>query len=455
MGLFGRKKKSDIEQIWIGVVPLPVSFEGRHIALSGSTGTGKTVALRRIVSTIRARGDAALIVDAGGELMSEFRRPGDTILNPFDARSVRWDPIHEMQHHAADAPRLAMSLVPPAGGGSAESWAGYSRALLEVLLPLAADVGELTELLFLRPTYPPEPDKNGMVAPHEPALSELCAGSSAGRLFAPGSAHYLSNILSELGSHLGWLRHASRCSGAAWSARKWVQSIDENPSVVWMPIRADQRQALAPMAASVVTQSILQILSLAPSNTRRVWIICDEIGSYPAIPDFAQSLTQGRKFGLRVVIGLQSVAQVIRSYGIHGAQEILSCLGTVLALRPGDPDTAEWTSRLFGSREVIRKNKSKSDHGSSSSEQRRDERVLLPLQLSQLKDLYGYLKLPGDYQAAQIKLNILTRTDDVTSPFIPAKWLSSGAEPTQKQKAPAQETGLKLSIDLDAEAPQL
>lgn len=47
----------------IGTVPIPVRLETRHMAMIGTTGSGKTTALRQLLDGIEARGEAALVYD--------------------------------------------------------------------------------------------------------------------------------------------------------------------------------------------------------------------------------------------------------------------------------------------------------------------------------------------------------------------------------------------------------
>ena len=432
MGFFCRKK-SDVERISVGGVPLPISFEGRHLAMSGATGSGKTVSIRSIVRTIRRRGDSALIIDAGGELMSEFYKHGDVILSPLDARSMRWDVVDELET-TADSARLAAALIPAGSGGSGgdgDEWIGYSRALVAGVLPLAADIRQLHDLLILADSYPPQPDKNGTVPHHTPSLSELLAGTPAGMLFEAGASRMLASVRGLVGTKLGWLPHASAVEGEGWSARGWAKNIDSRPAVVWLPVRADHRHMMSPLVTAIVSQAITQILSLSSSPTRRVWLLMDELGRYPAISDLPSALTEGRKFGLRVIVGYQSVSQLINSYGHHKSVEILSCIGTHLVLRSADPDSSEWGSRLLGSREVIRKTKSRGDHGTTSNEQIREERLVPPSELASLPDLAGYMRSPGDYQIVKVTIPLPARSEKKTDAYQAAPWVQMMRQPEQ------------------------
>ncbi|HEU0195997.1 MAG TPA: type IV secretion system DNA-binding domain-containing protein [Nevskiaceae bacterium] len=422
-------------KIHIGGVPIPQRMEGRHFSLSGATGAGKTVAIRALLRTIRARADNAVVVDAGGELMSEFGRPDDLILSPLDGRSVRWDPVRELAS-PADSQRVALALIPDIGpdGGSGAEWSAYARTLVAACLAVARDLDELADLLFSVPSY-------SDVKAGTTGLDEILADTPAAQFFAPGAARMTASIRAIVGSRLQWLPFASAVTGAPWTARRWAASLDgaerkKQGRIVWIPVRADHAQMLAPYVAAVLQQMIVQTLSLAPSPARNIWFFVDEFGSYPRIADLPQILTQGRKFGGRVVLGYQSVAQLESRYGRPGSQSILSCIGTHLVLRQGDPQSAEWASQLLGKREVIRHTASSSIHGTTDSEQIRDEPVVHPADLARLPDLVGYLRVPGDYPVARVRLPIPPRSGGEMPANIPAPWLAKVRSAPAKDGAP-------------------
>ena len=71
-------------------VAKPPADETKHFKLIGTTGTGKSTAIRELVHGALLRGDRAVIADPDGGYLSRFYDPtkGDVILNPLDARSA-------------------------------------------------------------------------------------------------------------------------------------------------------------------------------------------------------------------------------------------------------------------------------------------------------------------------------------------------------------------------------
>ena len=102
----------------IGNVALQAGSEVQHMMFLGSTGTGKSQAIMRILETARQQGHAALVYDRGGLFLERFFRPGDVVLNPLDARSRPWSPWAEIRT-LPDADRLSEALIPPGTGEGA------------------------------------------------------------------------------------------------------------------------------------------------------------------------------------------------------------------------------------------------------------------------------------------------------------------------------------------------
>ena len=87
-----------------------------HFLIVGDSGTGKSAAIRQMLSQIWERGEAAIVYDPAMEYLPQFYNEarGDVILNPLDARCPFWTPGDEVPHEA-EALTLAVSLFPDQG----------------------------------------------------------------------------------------------------------------------------------------------------------------------------------------------------------------------------------------------------------------------------------------------------------------------------------------------------
>src|SRR6202044_2421301 len=95
-----RLKKSRRELLTLAGVGVAALDETKHFKLIGTTGTGKSTAIRELLGAALARGDRAIFADPDGGYLAHYfdRRRGDIILNPFERDSVKWDLFAEIQN---------------------------------------------------------------------------------------------------------------------------------------------------------------------------------------------------------------------------------------------------------------------------------------------------------------------------------------------------------------------
>ena len=424
----GRPARRERGAIPIGQVSIPRDIETQHVLLSGSTGTGKSLALQALVDTIRDRaGERAVVVDPGGELMARYWRCGDTLLNPLDARSVAWSPLAEMIS-AADAERLAKSLLPDTEGPDAQQWQLYAQGLTSAVLQrLMERRGSSTNADLVQ----------GLTVASSDDLEGLVSGLPAQTLFDSGAAKMLGSVRAIIGAYLAPYRFLPPGAGAdAWSLRRWVEG---GSGWLWIPVRADLSTALRPLIAAWIGELVSAVLALPPDRNRRLWLLLDELAALGRVQALSDALTQGRKFGLCACAGLQTVAQLRGAYGLQGAQTLLSCFSSQLILRAGDPETADWGSRLLGDQQLSRRVRSEGSGSGGShsgeSEQISIERVVLPSEIAGLPDRRGFLKLAGDFPIARVEIPIPPARAEVCRPFVAAT--ATGATASEPAAPPA------------------
>src|SRR5437588_458712 len=112
--------------------PIPAPDETKHFKVIGTTGTGKSTAIREFLGGALDRGDRAVIADPDGSYRQRFFDParGDLILNPFD-------PLAAREHVAAQTPGALLSV---------RKWIRQGRGVL--FLPYrASEVASLRHLI--------------------------------------------------------------------------------------------------------------------------------------------------------------------------------------------------------------------------------------------------------------------------------------------------------------------
>jgi type IV secretory pathway TraG/TraD family ATPase VirD4 len=390
-------RRACVELAGIALAP---AEETRHFKLIGTTGTGKSTAIAALLATALARGDRAVVTDADGGYAARFheRRRGDVILNPFDARSVKWDPFAEVQA-PWDVEQLASGLIPDSEDSSGREWRGYARTFLTAVMRRCCECGrcdsrELWRLLTAAPSA---------------ELRPLVAGTPAQPFLEPENARMFGSIRAVAGSAAAAFEYVQAQRARSFSVRGWVA---QGRGVLFMPYGAAQIAALRSIIAAWVRLAIFEAMS-QPEQDQRLWFIVDELDSLGAIDGLKDALARLRKFGGRCVLGFQSIAQVSSTYGSGEAQTLVENCGNTLILRCAGSEhggTSQFASRLIGEREVIRRQTARgrdreglfaargARRSTNVSEQHLVETAVLAAELEQLPDLTGYLRTAGSPQ---------------------------------------------------------
>ena len=383
-------------QISVAGVPMPREVETLHLMVGGSTGSGKSVLIREMAYSALLRGDRIIVADPNGDMLAKFYRPGDVILNPYDARGRGWTFFNEIRAEY-DFKRFALSLVPRGQTKEEEEWCSYARLLLRETARKLAEVNKRSVAELFRWTTIEKPA----------ALQDFLAATAAESLFV-GADKALASARFVLSAKLP--EHLSMPAGD-FSLRDWL--ADPRGGNLFITWREDMAEALKPLISAWVDVLCTSILSLGEDRGRRIWMFLDELASLEKLPSLEDAATKGRKAGLRIVAGLQSTAQLERIYGREEAQTLRSCFRSLVVLGGAktDPRTCEDMSQSLGEHEVERETFSRTTglrgDSTSSQLQRTQERVVLPSEIASLPDLTGYLAFAGDHPIARIRLEIV------------------------------------------------
>ena len=368
--------------------------ETKHFKLIGTTGTGKSTAIRELMRRALERGDRAVFADPDGGYLLSFhdRYRGDVVLNPFEKYAVKWDPFAEIRERY-DIDQLAGGLIPSTEDPSGREWRGYARTFLSAVIRRchergSHDVAELWRLLAIAPSS---------------ELRPIVCDTPAQPFLEPDNARMFGSIRSVAGSAAAALAYIKDQRALSFSVRSWVQS---GQGVLFIPYKAAQIAALRSIIATWMRLAIIETMS-SPEEDQRLWFVVDELDALGAIDGLKDALARLRKFGGRCVLGVQSIAQVSSTYGAGEAQTIIENCGNTLILRCSGSEnggTSHFASRLIGEREIVRRQTSRgrdrdgffaargSRRSTNVSEQHVTETAVMASELEQLPDLTGYLK---------------------------------------------------------------
>ena len=339
---------SGSDALRIGPVPIPRRIETRHFALLGTTGSGKTTALRQMLDAIEARGEAALVYDTSGEFIAHYYRPerGDVILNPFDARCAFWSPFDEIAH-PADADRIARQLVAETGSQDDDVWLETSRILVANMMRSLWQEGNCSLEALLE----------ALQVKSKAQLKEWLGQTSSARTFADDADRATGSVLFMLAKAANLIQFLvlEQENIAHFAFRDFIAGLDKQEGLkpwIFVPRKEDYFEASKPLMACWLECAASAVLGLSPSPERRIWFLLDELADLPRVENLARLLPEGRKFGAAIVLTFQALGQMRHRYGPNIAEAMLACCNTKLFLQTADRETRQWASETIGQCEV-------------------------------------------------------------------------------------------------------
>ncbi|WP_425667769.1 type IV conjugative transfer system coupling protein TraD (plasmid) [Vibrio tubiashii] len=416
----GNGKLSDF--VIDGIALFKHDFEVQHVGLKGTTGVGKSVAIRKLLRWIRKRGDKAIIYDKGCTCVSKFYDESqDTILNPFDERCPDWD-IWCDAKEAPDFENMANALIPQHGEGD-PFWVDSARTIFSSTgyrMQDDQDDKRSTERLL-----------NLILTSELEELGSYLHGTESASLVSDKIQKTAISIKSVLATYIKSLRFLDGLNREnedgqperkKFSITDWIQD-DNQRGFLFLSSAARQHASLRPLISSWLAIASNAILGLAENPDRRIWVIIDEMPSLHKLPELGEIIAEVRKFGGCYVIGLQSYAQLTKTYGKNAAEEMNDLLNTRFYFRSPSNAMAEISSKDLGEQEIelskehISYGANQLRDGVSLSHETRTQRLVIPSELQSLDDLQCYLRVPGSSFITQLDL-IYDQMRNIASPFI-------------------------------------
>jgi type IV conjugative transfer system coupling protein TraD len=370
-------------------VPLLKGSETSHVLVTGTSGSGKTVALHALLKDIRARRERVICFSPSGDFIRAFYRTDrDVLLNPFDARCPSWN-LWDDCPRAYDYDLVAGALVPDPVNVPDPFWNTAARTTISSLAQAMARQGERDVQRFLEL----------LSTVSLGSLHQYLRGTEAAALLDPDAEKPALSIRSTAVTYARALKYLPP-GRPAFHLREWVLG-DDDDRWVFLNATDPQMTAVRPLLSMWLEILTNSLLSLPESGTRRIWLVIDELPSLHKIPSLPDFLARARKHGGCGVIAFQTIAQMRESYGRDAAESIAGLCSTWLCLRQPHHDTAKWVARSFGDAEILEANQglqygaNDMRDGVSLSNARRTRPLLLDSEVMTLPNLEGFLKMSG------------------------------------------------------------
>ena len=393
----------------IAGIPYPERTETQHTIVSGTTGSGKTVLISDLVSQIRARGERCVLYDKmGSYTRSFFDANRDVLLNPLDARAPRWSPFLEARN-PRDFDMMAAALIPQQKDTVDPFWVTAARQLFSNGAGVLRQKGVKDNKVLV----------DHLLKTDLTALAQAMEGTVAQSIVDPDNPKTALSVRAMLTANLSALEFLPD-TGKPFSIRDWISDEDRDgdrgvPSFLFLTSRGDQHASLRGLISTWLEIAVNAMLSRAQDDGRRIWVILDELPTLHQVPSLQPGLAESRQFGGCFVLGVQVASALRDLYGRNGAETISGLCGTRVVLAAPDRDTAQWSADSLGRSEIEEVSEGFSYGANTirdgvSLTPRRELRALaLPSEIMRLPNLEGYLKFPGPFPVASIRLKYVSR----------------------------------------------
>lgn len=334
---------------------IPSRLATGHFAIVGATGSGKTLFQRLLMQSVlprigEGRGSRALVYDAKQDVLSLLAGMGlgcpVVTFNPFDARSVAWDMARDITSPAA-ALQAATLLIPEAKNDSNPFFTNAARQLLhgviQALVQAAPGAWTLRHVLLLVREQEQLQTLLGRFPQTQHLLQFFDHPATA--------ANIVSTVLTYTAPYeiiaAAWDRATSALSLRQWLAGESVLVLGND----------EANRAALDTINRLLFKRVVELVLAGPEATGegsgRTWFFLDEVREAGRLAGLSSLMTKGRSKGACVVLGFQDINGLRDVYGRNVADELVGQASSKAILRLNTPETAQWASGLFGSREVL------------------------------------------------------------------------------------------------------
>jgi hypothetical protein len=332
----------------------------RHMVLMGQTGSGKSTLMRRVLRQIAMAGDIAVILDPAGEYYAEFWNParGDWNIDPTSGDCPYWA-------FEREAPDEAHGLA----WGKA-FFPGQAREQ-----PFFLDWGRQM-FGFLMSRY------NEENAPKQPIAQDqtvTCANfaqwlanplleimprfarSEFATAASPLAKDQQAGLFGQLAKIASIFRMmpASKQDRSVFSVREYCADrlAGKQPGWIFLTSTKMTAEAVKRIHTAIIDTLILgnQARPTTWRKPRHIYFFLDELPtSLDRVPQLMLGITNLRRSGGTVILGIHDMAQMEEKYGEKGAVTVMNQANITIGFGQGDASAAKYLEMKAGHREILR-----------------------------------------------------------------------------------------------------
>ena len=369
-----------------GLVRIERSVEVQHQLMQGDNGAGKTVAMFALADQFEAASETCIYYDPDCQFLKRYWKPGDFIFGP-DERSASYNPADEIDYSSvANAEATAMSQAEslyPGRLGTKDFFFTNSARLIykHCLTNYRPNAAELAQFYIHA----------------DPLIDAIAKGTELEEMLRKNTPGLRASIISTLTQCLFALQQipGEEPGRPKLSAREYVAFKGRRPSI-FFTASENTKTAFSPLHRLMIDSLIRQFLSQPEQPEPVVRMFLDELPALGELSTMKDASSRGRKYGIDLILGFQGRSQLKAIYG-EEVESIFSAPFTKLLLHTGEPDGADWASRMLGEHhiECLTEHLSADSKRSYSTQQRANQRLVTQSELGSLKNRVGYLRYAG------------------------------------------------------------
>ena len=396
-------------------------FETQHTFISGASGTGKTILMRRMytyyINNKQYQGAKYLIHDVKGDYVQKFYNPhtdyiSDYIFNLNDSRTFNLN-LFNYINTTAELKSIVASIIPQPQEEKDPIWTNSARSILEAIMLYCIKTNQksnkaVQDLIKL------DPETLAV------KLAKIEGTEDAVTFLSSGSEGQIGNIYSNFKSRVTYFTSlpSDIDEKEELDLKKWLTDTSQTSTIFLL--NDVKNKDLNAIRISVFLNIIIkELLTLEESRERKIFFMLDEFGSLQKTQAIVDLLALGRSFGARVFIGIQEIQRLYAIYGKELTSTIVNNTSSKIVLRANEAETAEYCAKLVG--EVKRKetnltNTTGADlnsnrEGASFANITKIEKTLLASDLMQLEN-NTYIYKNGSYPWSKIETKFIKEIDD-------------------------------------------
>ena len=343
---------------------------GRHILLTGGTGTGKTNFLLHCISQLKPKmtdDDVMIIFDTKGDYFREFYNPSRDLVigcsREYRYISRKWNIFREIMIDGFEDEEIIINTNEICRAVFAESlqktkdifFPNAARSLMAaVIINLIRDcanrlvhLDKFTNANLRRIVAEQDADEiSDAVTEYEDMKSRAH--------YIAGGTEQAQGVLSEMYTVAGDLFISVFGDDGKFSVRDFVRK--KGSRTLFIEYDLASGDTLSPVYSILMDLALKETLSRNSTQSRgRVYLILDELKLLPYLRHLDDGINFGRSMGLRILAGLQSIDQLSAVYRDNpaAAKNIVSGFSSVIAFRPSDTATRSYVKELHGRKIIL------------------------------------------------------------------------------------------------------